>query len=393
MDVIQNYVAIVKENKGTTTFTSLHTPVEVAEVVKEVRLFILKKDRQLNPVRSEDITLSINDEPVLRYREQYDQQSFFPLNERLEVRWNQKDGFDFVALRRRGLSSEWLNDEQPGNEERPSPYSIKLHAPELSGLTDESIFVVPGESWIYLDPVVPPQVSSYHPFEISLDVWKDNLYSVPPEENLKLGQIEAWLDMGQVGQNKNDGTRYELAYDSATVAYKLDVNRRIPDLKEGEYWASFFAKSRFSDIPPRIDSIPFFVVADYLKPLYQSTEPLSDWRVREVPLGLSIDRNAERFKHYFDVEQPLTEVNAIITSEGSIVENVKLGKVAKGQSPEGILVYKGSWLAQSIGKYEVHYEIKGYRNSDELANTTDYTTRMELVSIYRSPWHAVIRLE
>lgn len=386
IDLIENYVAIVKENKGTTTFTSLHTPVEVAEVVKEVRLFILKRDRQLNPIPSEKITLAIDDKPILRYHQRFDRSIFYPLNQELEVRWNKKEGFDFIAIRRRDLDQKWLENNLKAPPSQSS-FSIKLFSPEF--LTNELVFVVPGESSVHLEPEVPASGSLNHPFKLSLDIWRDDIYKKDSPENKKLEKMDAWVDIGALGQSKNDGKRYELELDPESKSYQIDLAKEAPHLEEGEYWASFFALSNSSSIPPRVDSIPFRVAADYIQPMHAPLTSASDWKEREMKLGVSIDRKSSRFIQYFDPGQPLIEVKAIIEKGNKRVASIAMDKVGEN-SPEGLSVYQVRWSSRDTGVYQTYYEVRGYRNSEEMKDTVDHSLRFPLVTIYRSPWHAAI---
>lgn len=391
VDVIENYVAIVKENKGTTTFTSLHTPVEVAEVVRELRIFILKRDRLLQPVSSEDIRISIDREDTLRYRKTYDRLHFSPLNDQLELRWNSKDEIDFITIRRRGqlvAPPDSLDEELPY---APS-FSVELAPLEIADIPDRHVFVVMGKSWMHLEPRVPAAGSKYHPIMLGLNVWKEDFYKVPPSENKKLEKLEAWVDIGKAGQSKNNGRRFDLKLNPDSSTFYLDISQEVPGLEEGEYWVSFFAKSKSSRIPPRVDSIPFNLKTDYLKPLHPSPVSWSDWKARPVRVGVEIDRNAKRYQTYFDPAQPLIEVRAIIQRNGEEVANFPLEKTS-GAAGQGPVSYTGEWTVRDTGGYRVCYEITGYRYSEENALDVgpDRTAFFPLATVYRSSWHAVVR--
>lgn len=376
IDMVENYVEIVKENKATTTFTSLHTPLEINKAVDEVRLFILRHNRQFREVRSEDIRILVADSIELRYNTAFEAGRF--VRDDFFVQWNAKEGFDIVTISRAHL-------KQPGAPapelENRKTLSVRLPHITERELPDRNVFAVESRINGNLSPSVRPEFLANHPIPVATKLWEKDPHTFPPGGNNRLlTDREVTANITPAGQTSEKMHRLQL--DPSDSIYLLDLHRAIPGIDTGMYYITFYANVRNSDIPPSTSKkISFRVQEDYIRSNLAGPLEASDLRPREVPVGVTINRKSEAFRRQFHSEHPLLEAIAIITRDG---EDYAADTLQLTEDQGGRITYSGSVTLGAPGVYEVRYHLSGLRPSEEVVRDGDDTRSFPLARICHS---------
>lgn len=342
-DLVKQYFKIASKYRPTKG-EQVEGLIKITSANEKIRLFILKRQENLQEVKSEDISIQIGDDYNIPYEATLEKGK--EIDKGIVVFWNSKDGYDKILL---DISKLTIKNRS------------LLGAISARNIADSYLFTgdLNASSLGHIVPIFDSIYFENQPKPVKMIVFQRDNYNISLKEEPRI------INCTGKGTILPDNIPFKLTMNEKDTIFEFNLNELETPLTTGSY--SLSLSSILNDYEVQIESgeqpLKFEIQKDFLAPKVPKFKDTDNWKSRRENYKLTLDiiQSSYFYKYYFDPGKRVNTVIAHIYKDGNEVEKIELQETNVSDS---IYTYSSSDFAISeIGDYSVRFEVIGVKDT------------------------------